>query len=814
MLPLYFVRRTRRIASVSVETAMSERREEREQDAVAPAPATAAAAPSRPFASAPQDTADSVLSERAAELEAIQSVMDVALAHLSLDRLMPELLDRIRAVLGADNAAVLLASDDQRELTIYLARGPEEEVAGQVHVPIGHGVAGRIAATRQPLIVDDLTKVEVANPFLKERLRSLVGVPLLVEDRLLGVLHAAKAASHHFTQRDVRLLQLVGDRIALAIDHARLYEAAEAARRAAQALNARLEAILESMVEAIFVYDGEGGIARTNAAARELFAMDVEPDYVSRPLRERVPRVETRDARGQPLPEDQWPQRRVLRGEVLAGDSATDYQLRVLDGREVTVNVSGAPVRDAAGQVIGGVLILRDVTEQRRLERRTQEALDALLAMARSLVEPHVPVEADEERVPEPGGGVAQRLALLTCDVLGCKRVGIQAIEPETRLLRTVAVVGLTLEQERQLRAEQEQVSVHYGERADPEQLARFEAGEAVVVDMTQPPYNQLPNPYGITNTLVAPMRAGSELVGVLSLDYRGERHEFTQGELALAEAVAQLAALVIERERMLREREEARAKELALLTVNQRMDEFLGMAAHDLKSPVASGKVTAQVAARRISRVVSALGSEQGQTTAAFAEVQRTLETVARSMDRLARLVDRLLDVSRVRTGKLELRPAPCDLAAIVRQCVEEQRVLAPGRSIRLNLRETREVPVVADADRIAQVATNYLTNALRYSPEDRPVQVQLGVADGWARVAVRDEGPGIPEAERETIWARFERAPGVRQLTGKDTGLGLGLYISREIVERHGGQVGVESEPGKGSTFWFTLPLASSAV
>jgi signal transduction histidine kinase len=107
--------------------------------------------------------------------------------------------------------------------------------------------------------------------------------------------------------------------------------------------------------------------------------------------------------------------------------------------------------------------------------------------------------------------------------------------------------------------------------------------------------------------------------------------------------------------------------------------------------------------------------------------------------------------------------------------------------------------------------VLTNYLTNALKYSLEECPVDVMLEVVgSSIARVSVRDQGPGIPAEEQAHIWEIFHRVPGVEVLTGSGVGLGLGLYISRTIIERHGGQVGVESTVGLGSTFWFTLPLA----
>ena len=119
--------------------------------------------------------------------------------------------------------------------------------------------------------------------------------------------------------------------------------------------------------------------------------------------------------------------------------------------------------------------------------------------------------------------------------------------------------------------------------------------------------------------------------------------------------------------------------------------------------------------------------------------------------------------------------------------------------------------MPVLADAQRIGQVVTNYLTNALKYSAVDRPVAVGLQVEDQQACVWVRDEGPGLSPGEQERIWGRFHQAQGIVVQSGSGVGLGLGLHISQTIIEQHQGQVGVQSTPGQGSTFWFTLPLAT---
>jgi signal transduction histidine kinase len=148
-------------------------------------------------------------------------------------------------------------------------------------------------------------------------------------------------------------------------------------------------------------------------------------------------------------------------------------------------------------------------------------------------------------------------------------------------------------------------------------------------------------------------------------------------------------------------------------------------------------------------------------------------------------------------------------DLAVIVQDAVAAQREAEPARGIYLEHLPDLSVPVNVDAGRIEQVVTNYLTNALKYSPVDRPVEVGIEVEAEHVRVWVRDYGEGVPLSEQERIWERFHRAQEVEVQHGTGVGLGLGLYISSMIIEHHQGQVGVQSTPGQGAIFWFTLPL-----
>jgi sigma-B regulation protein RsbU (phosphoserine phosphatase) len=163
--------------------------------------------------------------EATTRLEDVQRVTEAALAYLDLDDLLDELLQRVTDSLHADTAAVLLVEDDGRTLAARAAKALEEEVERGFHLPIGRGFAGRVAATRQPVVIPDLddSSIEVVNPLMREKgVRSLLGVPLVVEGKVVGVLHVGTLTPRDFQEGDVQLLQLVADRVALSIERSRL----------------------------------------------------------------------------------------------------------------------------------------------------------------------------------------------------------------------------------------------------------------------------------------------------------------------------------------------------------------------------------------------------------------------------------------------------------------------------------------------------------------------------------------------------------------------------------------------------------------
>jgi signal transduction histidine kinase len=175
----------------------------------------------------------------------LQAVTDAALAHLRLDELLAALLERTREILDVDTCAILLLDEETNELVARAALGIEEEVEQGVRIPVGGGFAGRIAAEKRPLILDDVDHGPVLNPILREKgLKSMLGVPLVVEGGVIGVFHVGSLVPRAFQEDEVELLQLVADRAALAIEHARLFEAERAARERIEHVQAVTDAAL------------------------------------------------------------------------------------------------------------------------------------------------------------------------------------------------------------------------------------------------------------------------------------------------------------------------------------------------------------------------------------------------------------------------------------------------------------------------------------------------------------------------------------------------------------------------------------------
>lgn len=251
------------------------------------------------------------------------------------------------------------------------------------------------------------------------------------------------------------------------------------------------------------------------------------------------------------------------------------------------------------------------------------------------------------------------------------------------------------------------------------------------------------------------------------------------------------------ENRRLTELKRELEEKNRALSAAMEQKNELLGVAAHDVRSPLAVIEMYGSLLAERLA------GGD--------ADALHFLDIMRRTTQRILVLVSDLLDLSTIESGRLRLEPRAVDLRPLIEQHLEEHRALAEGRGVRVRLDADPGVPpALADPLRIGQVLTNLLVNACKFSPPGAAVEIRLFSSGGQVAVAVGDEGPGIPPEDLERIFLPF--TPAQPRPAGGERSTGLGLAIVHKIIQEHGGRVTVSSSPGGGSLFTFFLPPADA--
>ncbi|WP_423148612.1 PAS domain S-box protein [Rubrolithibacter danxiaensis] len=228
-----------------------------------------------------------------------------------------------------------------------------------------------------------------------------------------------------------------------------------------------------------------------------------------------------------------------------------------------------------------------------------------------------------------------------------------------------------------------------------------------------------------------------------------------------------------------------------------QKKDEFMSIASHELKTPITSMKASLQIV-QRIS-----------EKNAEVRNIHSFIEKANKQVNKLSGLVEDLLDVTKIHAGKMIFTPASFNIKDVISDCLDQLQEFASSHQI--VLKGDADILVIADKHRIEQVIVNFLSNAIKYSPDADQVILTVKKEPKSVKIEVRDFGIGIPGDKADFVFDRFFR---VQESSQKFSGLGLGLYISAEIIKRHGGDLGVNSVEGEGSVFWFRLPLIHSSL
>lgn len=536
----------------------------------------------------------------------------------------------------------------------------------------------------------------------------------------------------------------------------RAEEDRDAALEALRKQSEWLRVTLASIGDAVITTDADGNVTSLNPVAEQLTGW-------------------TRaDARGKPL-EDVF---RVV-----------DEENRLLvarDGRERAVDDSAAPIRDDGGNVIGVVLIFRDITERRKDDARLRQSMSTtrFLADASATLAELTDYESTLQRVASlavpafadwcavdilEGDGTIRRLAVAHADA--------SKVELAHELFRR-----------------------YPPQPSDQAGVARVLRTGAPEWMATIPPeflenvggdddYRDIVRKLGLLSYICVPLRARSATLGVLTFVTAESGRNYDANDLAAAEDLAHRAVIAIENANLL----------AALKESDRRKDEFLAILAHELRNPLAPIRNSVHIL-----RAKSPL----------LPEVLWATDVIDRQVQQMSRLVDDLLDVSRIAGGKIQLRKERLDLRAVVASAIEASRPLIDKWQHRLGVSVPNDpIYVHGDVTRLSQLLLNLLNNAAKYTDRGGSIQLSVEEEKDEAVIRVEDSGIGIPADMLPRIFGMFTQVD--RSLERAEGGLGIGLTLVQRLAELHGGSVSAESEgAGRGSEFIVRLPLSRGAA
>jgi PAS domain S-box-containing protein len=535
-----------------------------------------------------------------------------------------------------------------------------------------------------------------------------------------------------------------------------------------------LSTTLRSIADGVVATDEEGRIEFMNAVAERLTGVSID------------------EAKGQNIDEllhvvDESTETRLegLAARVLREGAAVELGNTMLlrrGGGEVALEQSGAPLRNESGDLIGAVLVLRDVTERRREEARRRFIGEASWLLASSAL--------DYEGTLEKVAG------------LGVPRVSdwclVDAAEPDGSLVRAAvahvdpARATMADRLRRQISDPRQKTSLTTSAatmarvlRGDTSGYAAEVVGQMMAATADDRTYAALLGALRDDAAISVPLRARDRVIGAMTFVCAESGRAFGPDDAALAAQLGNSAALAMDNARLYREAQR----------VNRVKDEFLATLSHELRTPL-----NAILGWARLLRMGKLDEAARG----------RALETIERNAEAQAQLIEDLLDVSRIISGKFRVEVRTVDMPAVTEAAIDAVRLAAEAKAISIVPRIEPVPQLAGDATRLQQVVWNLLSNAIKFTPKGGRVEVRLACVESHVELEVIDNGQGIRGDFLPYVFDRFRQADGTT--TRQHSGLGLGLAIVRHLVELHGGSVRATSDgEGRGAVFAVRLPVAA---
>ena len=465
----------------------------------------------------------------------------------------------------------------------------------------------------------------------------------------------------------------------------------------------------------------------------------------------------------------------------------SSLQCEVLNSHEIKlqkigqfqiVSTSSGPIHDPDGKITASVLIATEITKQKRIESN-QNFLTRIKSLLISTIDyDKVLNQLSDAVIPY----LADGCIIDVVDGESFKRLITKHIDPEIEELMNEMIKKYPLKSGAPLPSMR---AIETGQS----QFYR-EADTSVIASST---YNEdhmnMVLKIGSRSHMTFPLQVRGKVMGAINfIVTKKDRSLFDDIDFELGKNIARHTSLVIDNARLFKDAKSA---------VELR-DDFISMASHELRTPMTSINLQIDV----LRSLVDSIESQPEITSIMY----KFLESTRNQLNRLTRLVDDMLDISRISTGKLKLAFRTTNIKLIIEDVLARFEEQTKASNIEVKFFCDTDIFCLADGERLDQVITNFMTNAIRYGKK-KPIHVYLLENESTITIKVQDFGRGVMKEDQERIFNRFERAH-----TSEDvSGLGLGLYINKQIVDEHNGNISIESEPGKGATFIVELPRVS---
>jgi signal transduction histidine kinase len=803
------------------------------------------------------------------ESEILRELADILNSSLDLKHILQELVKRTTELCEVARCAVWILEENRLSFqpsTYYIAgekpfyqalRDGDAIWYSSSHLSLNSSLVQNLQASDGMLYVEDLRAEPQTQSFAETfRTYSVLLVSLTREGQPVGMLSLDNPGEvRAFSQEQQQLARAIGQQATIAIANARLYQQAQAQQMRARAIyqvamtvnsGEELPVILRMatrhLVQSLGASDGHVLLLDTDQLILHQVSSDHRdgepkiaasgislasfPNWQHAVYTGRSVMVRAKQALGA---ETSWFQqgnmRNMLLVPLMSGFSHERAEWELPDDEQEEISLEEGQTTVPLSEVDCLGLIVVFYARRRKLSRGEYAfAHDIAVQCALAIKKAHVLKEAHQAletflHIAEAVSlshstdihDILQSVLDKTLMTLHCTRGTVYLYDQEGKTFNLIFSLGFPAE-EQAFWLEQQQIWLNPESGRASNYYQRLLGGHATLIKA------ESGDPLASTMVLAAPIRHNQRILGLILLDrllsstssQTQAFPRFTNWDITIAEGIAQLAGVAMERARWQQEAVDARSSESAMREADALKNEFLAITAHEFRNPLAVILGSSQASLRSLRR-----NRKNEPVPVVFSSIEEHLEIIASQAKQLNNIVATFLDAARINRGQFALKSEVLDLREIVRQIIEDQANVVEIHTLSYIVDE-RDAPylVMGDKARLAQIITNLIENAIKYSPLGGPITVNLrryrnGETVEMIETCIEDRGMGIPPEVQSRLFERFYRAP--TATSGETRGVGLGLYIVAQLVKAHGGDIHVESagKMGDGSRFVFTLPI-----